>query len=51
MSDDGARRQLDSARVLDEWYVSNYLVCCGEANVTAGLHEIRAEYCETVGRH
>ena len=49
MSDDGVRLYLDGVRVLDEWHASNSLAYCGEANVTAGAHEIRAEYYEDGG--
>ncbi|MBN1247567.1 MAG: LysM peptidoglycan-binding domain-containing protein [Anaerolineae bacterium] len=49
MSDDGVRLYLDGVRVLDEWHPSNSVAYCGEANVTAGVHEVRAEYYEDGG--
>ena len=49
MSDDGVRLYLDGVVVLDEWHGSNGLAYCGEANVTAGVHEVRAEYFEDGG--
>lgn len=49
MADDGVRLYLDGALVLDEWHANNGIAYCGQADVAAGLHQIRAEYYEDGG--
>jgi LysM repeat protein len=49
MSDDGVRIYLDGRLVLDEWHASNALAYCTEADVTAGIHQVRVEYYEDGG--
>jgi hypothetical protein len=49
MADDGVRLYLDGRLVLDEWHPNNGIAYCGETDVTAGVHQIRAEYYEDGG--
>jgi LysM repeat protein len=49
MADDGVRLYLDGVRVLDEWHPNNGVAYCGEVDVQAGVHQVRAEYYEDGG--
>lgn len=49
MADDGVRLYLDGVLVLDEWHANNGVAYCGQTDVTAGVHQLRAEYYEDGG--
>ncbi len=49
MADDGVRYYLDGVLVLDEWHANNGVAYCGQADVRAGVHEMKVEYYEDGG--
>lgn len=49
MSDDGVRLYVDGELVLNEWHPSNAVPYCIELDMSAGTHQVKAEYYEDSG--
>ncbi len=48
--DDGVRLWVDGALVIDQWHDASGLTYAADVRLTAGVHTVRMEYYENVGR-